>query len=70
MHIALTVFNAAVEEAVSGEYVVVHTQATDGGSAPGPRRRRQPQCEGITSWSGRTWAWRRRTPSERASGDP
>ena len=33
---AFTVFNAAGDEAVSGEYVVVHVQATDGGSAPWP----------------------------------
>lgn len=33
---AFRVFNAAGNEAVAGEYVVVHVEATDGGSAPWP----------------------------------
>lgn len=43
---AFSVVNPAGEQAVSGEYVVVHVEATDGGSAPWPADMREALLRG------------------------
>jgi acyl-CoA thioester hydrolase len=43
---AFSVFNPAGQQAVSGEYVVVHVEAIDGGSAPWPETVKQALLRG------------------------
>lgn len=43
---AFSVFNGDGDEAVAGEYVVVHVESTDGGSAPWPEEMRQALLSG------------------------
>lgn len=43
---AFAVFDSAGEKAVSGEYVVVHVESTDGGSAPWPEDMKEALMRG------------------------